>query len=283
MLAGDLILAMISIMSLSVLMYLAGQNVSDRICKTRPWVFLEILSLSLVFSWCFSGRLIWAAAIPVSGVVYWSNLMPVLLAFAAGLACQTPGLKTWRRPVTVILLAVIAVAHWLLPVARPLVAPAHVAQQTQWRDGVCLQSHPSTCGAAAAATLLHLDGLPVSERAMVQACLTSRHGTEPLGVYRGLKLGTQGFNRQVKVASENPGDWISRKQLPNVALVRFARSNDSGSIRWLLGPRGDGHAVVVLGHQDGQWLLADPAIGRVRWSEQDFRRRFTGDAIYLGP
>ena len=65
------------------------------------------------------------------------------------------------------------------------------------------------------------------------------------------------------------------------AVVRFADSRDSGSIRWLLGPRADGHAVVVLGRDAGQWLIGDPAIGRVRWSDQDFRRRFTGDAIYL--
>ena len=116
---------------------------------------------------------------------------------------------------------------------------------------------------------------------MISACLTSRQGTEPLGMYRGLKLGAEGFDRDVKVASSDPNVWLMQNQLPNVALVRFANSTHSGSIRWLLGPRGEGHAVVVLAHDEAGWIIADPAMGRVRWSNADFKRRFTGDAIYL--
>ena len=277
----DLIFAILSITVLSVSAYLAGKSLGARVCKTRPWLFLEALAFTLIFGWFFAGRLIWANAISGSAVIYWSNLMPILLVFTAGLACATPGLTRWRRPLTVTLLAAIAIGHLVIPVMRPLLAPAHVVAASQWRDNICLQTHSATCGAAATATLLNLRGIPADEQTMIDACLTSRHGTEPLGLYRGLKLASQGFDHQVKVACRNPNDWLERNQLPNLALVRFANSSESGPIRWLLGPRGEGHAVVVLGREGDQWIIGDPAVGKVRWSHQDFRRRFTGDAIYL--
>ena len=83
-------------------------------------------------------------------------------------------------------------------------------------------SHEATCGAAAAATLLNLRGIPATEQGMIRRCLTSRHGTEPLGLYRGLKLATEGLGPDVRVASHDPAEWIDENQLPNVALIQFA-------------------------------------------------------------
>jgi hypothetical protein len=283
MAAWDLVLAIIPITALSVLAYLASHHLGNKIQRAGPLLFIETLGLSLLFSWCFSGKLFWANVMPTSGVVYWSNFTPILVAWAAGLACTVPGLDRWRRPATVTVLGMIAAGYLLIPIARPLVSPATIASEAKWQDGVCLQSHASTCAAAAAATLLHQQGIAADERDMIRACLTSSFGTEALGLYRGLKLATQRAGGHVRVASANRHEWMARKQLPNVALVRFANSPDSGSIRWLLGPRGEGHAVVVFGYQRGQWLIGDPAIGKVRWSDQDFRQRFTGDALYLSP
>ncbi len=284
--AWDLVLAIIPITVLSVLAYLAGRHLGNKIYHVRPWLFIQTLALALLFSWCFSGKLFWANAIPSSGVLYWSNFTPMLVAFAAGLACAVPGLNHWRRPVTVAVLGLIAAGYLVIPIARPLLAPATILTEAKWHNGVCLQSHASTCAPAAAATLLNQQGIAADERAMIRSCLTSSFGTEALGLYRGLKLATKNTNRDVRIASSNPHDWIAGKQLPNVALVRFgnspdAGSPDSGSIRWLLGPRGEGHAVVVFGHEHGEWLIGDPAVGIVRWRDEDFHRRFTGDAMYL--
>ncbi len=58
--------------------------------------------------------------------------------------------------------------------------------------------------------------------------------------------------------------------------------SSTGSLRNLLGPQGEGHAVVVLGRDpEGSWIIADPAFGKTSWTDQVFRDRFTGDAIYL--
>lgn len=150
------------------------------------------------------------------------NWVPVLLSFTAGLAVATPGLKRWRRPLTVTALGAMAAMHLLLPVTRPLLAPARLVDAGRWSDRICLQSHEATCGAAAAATLLNLRGIPATEQGMIRRCLTSRHGTEPLGLYRGLKLATEGLGPDVRVASHDPAEWIDENQLPNVALIQFA-------------------------------------------------------------
>ena len=281
MIGWDLITASLAITTLSVLGYLAGRNLGRGVCSTRPLLFAESLMLSLIFAWFMSGGLFWARAVPASGVIYWSNLMPVMLSFAAGLAVATPGLKRWRRPLTATVLGAMAALHLLLPVARPLLAPARLVESGRWSDRICLQSHEATCGAAAAATLLNLRGIPATEPEMIRRCLTSRQGTEPLGLYRGLRLATEQFGPDVGIAARNPQQWSARNQLPCVALIQFSRSPGPRPIRRLLGPMGEGHAIVVLGFEDGQWILGDPAVGRVKWSDEDFRRRFTGDAIYL--
>ncbi len=281
MIGWDLITALVVILALSFLAFLAGKRLGQDVCSSRPLLFSESLVFTLLFAWFMAGGLFWARAVPGSGVVYWSNLMPIMLAFTAGLGVATPGLDRWRRPMTVTVLGSMAVLYLLLPIARPLMAPAGLVDSGHWSDRICLQSHEATCGAAAAATLLNLHGIPATEQEMIGRCLTSRHGTEPLGLYRGLKLATQPFHADVKIASRDPAEWIRQGQLPNVALIRFANSHQTGPIRRLLGPRGEGHAIVVLDFQDGQWILGDPAVGRVSWSDADFRRRFTGDAIYL--
>ena len=139
--------------------------------------------------------------------------------------------------------------------------------------------------------MLRLSGIEAGEQDLVRACLTSSCGTEPLGLYRGLALSTRG-PLVPRVAHSNPLDWDRRGELPNIALVRFdppdredhalARHARLGSSRWLLGPRSEGHAIVVLGQDgDGNWEIADPAFGKTTWSREDFLGRFTGDAIYL--
>ena len=309
MLAWDLTTAICVITSLSILAFWAGRRmtaeisdaeISDAQSSERPLhvatirspalLFVIALLYCLAFSWMWAGKLSWARVLPFSGVVYWSNLMPILLGFTAGVACNTGGLRGWSKPLATCSLGLVAVAYLLIPISRPIIAPAAVDPVGQWKNDVCLQSHGSTCGAAAAATLLQFNGIASSEREMVRHCLTSEFGTDALGIYRGLKLGatkSPKYNaRKVHIASRQPSDWISSQQLPNVALVQFdrrvlANQSTSQSTRWFMGHRGEGHAVVVLGYEDGNWIIGDPAVGRVSWSDKDFRRRFIGDALFL--
>lgn len=286
----DLLLAIVATGALSLLAFIVGVRLTGTLSGQRPYLFAETIVLCLTFAWLYSGRLAWASVIPLSGVLYWSNWMPVLLLFTAGLATKTPGIRPLLRPLSVGLLAVLASAYVLLPLARPWLAPAEISQVEGWKDEVCLQSHPSTCGAAAAATLLRLHGHSADERTMVRDCLTSRYGSIPLGLYRGLAWHASLSGKRAGVADRDARRWFRRDQVPNVALVRYGENETAqeDALDRFLGPRGlgrrrgEGHAVVVLGMTDGgRWIIGDPAVGRVTWSREEFDARFTGDAIYL--
>jgi hypothetical protein len=115
--------------------------------------------------------------------------------------------------------------------------------------------------------------------------LTSRHGTEPLGLFRGLAIASEHRRLYPKVAATNPQRWPELGQLPNVALISFPNETAKSAG---IGPRsrnrilGPSHAIVVLGKTDsGRWMIADPAFGRTTWTDHEFRSRFSGDAIYL--
>ena len=258
----------------------AGRRLGRNKTRRQSLLFAEILLFTLIFAWFFAGRLSWANALPRSGVVYWSNVMPVLLGFLAGMSTRNLSLGRSRYPAS-LAFCCIAVIYLALPVIRPAISPAVVDQASVWRDGVCLQGHESTCAPAAATTLLRMNSIAVTERDMIRFCLTSQHGTEPLGLYRGLKLATQNSGRDLQIATNDPHQWVSQNQLPNVALIKFSRASESESVHHLLGRRGEGHAVVVIDFEDGHWIIGDPAVGEVRWTDEDFRKRFTGDAIYL--
>lgn len=278
----DLLIAVAAMGTLSVLAFHAGIQIGRRRAHRSTLLFAGSIVASLSFAWLYSGHLEWARVIPASAVLYWSNWTAVLIAFTAGLAKQVPGLDHWHRPVAVAGLVAVAAAYFVAPVMRPWAVPLTLSDADQWDHGVCMQSHDSSCGAAAAATLLRLNGVPSSELGMARACLTSRQGTTPLGLYRGVASTARQFRRTARVAAKEPSEWIGADQLPSIALVQFSDDAASGSLARLFGPRGEGHAVVVLGvAEGGRWIIGDPAVGRVTWSDAEFRSRFTGDAIYL--
>ena len=277
--ATDLASGVLGIAGLSVLAFVAGRRI--RSPRVSLWFFGALLA-SLVFAWTFSGNLGWAVLVPDASVVFISNLMPMLLSFAAGLAIEASALTRLSRPLALAAFVALPTAYAVTPYVRPMIYPVELGPEQEWRGGICLQTHSSTCAPAAAATLLHLRGMVASEREMVESCLTSSHGTEPLGLFRGLAVAVEQSPHSARVARSDPGQWAAYDQLPNIALVRLANQSDTGSARWLLGPRSEGHAIVVLGRDpQGNWLIADPAFGEAKWDDEQFRSRFTGDAIYL--
>lgn len=283
----DLLIAFVGITSLAILAFHVGSHLGVTAHRHRPLLFVESILFTLAFAWTLEGKLAWATAIPASSVVYWSNWMPIFLGFTIGLARWSPGMRPSKRPVLVACLVVLAVGYAVAPIARPLLSPASVAPAGLWKDGICLQSHPSTCAAASAVTLLQCHGIATDERSMLDACLTSRNGTVPLGLFRGLSLHATRRGHKALVASREPDQWATLGQLPNVALLRFDGLPGTRSADRLLGPladgpRSEGHAVVVLGRTADQgWLIGDPAVGLVRWSDEDFRSYFSGDAVFL--
>lgn len=268
--------------TLSVLALAAGIRLSHHAQRLRPYLLAASLFTAIGYSWAFSGRLGWTAPMPKATLVFWLNLMPVMLSFTAGLAFRSQRISGWRRPIAIGMLNILAMSYIVTPLIRPTFAPLPLDRGARWDGEICLQSHPSSCAPAAAATLLHLNGIRATERSMARVCYTSLHGTEPLGLFRGLVVASECTAATPTVASANSDRWQELNQLPNVALVRFTTAGEVRPLHRLLGPRGEGHAVVVLGKTaDNRWRIADPAFGNTLWTDSEFRERFTGDAIYL--
>ncbi len=279
----DLAFGFVAIAALATAAFLFGHKISLQPSSRNAFLFLVSLGASLLFAWCTSGKLAWATYFSNSAVLYWSNAMPILLGFSAGLAKNAPGLVHWHRPVTVCMLGLLGMGYILSPVARPILNPVELDEFAKWSDNVCLQSHSASCAPAAAATLFRMKGVKTSESLMANACLTSSQGTMPLGLYRGVALVASRHHRSARVASNDPSNWIGLGQLPNVAIIQFANDYGAGSITRLLGTRAEGHAIVVIGKTDaGRWIIGDPAVGRIVWTNEELISRFTGQAIYVG-
>ena len=298
----DLLIAFAAIALLCFFAFYAGRAVSKlEFSGKRKSLFLlgGSIFLALVFSWQFQARLSWAVAIPLAAVVLWSNFTAPILAFAAGVAVNTASLKRSRIAVTGSL-AILSLLFLVAPLARPLISPPTIAEGGRFSGQVCLQSHESTCAPASAATLLRLNGIDATEKELVKACLTCNKGTEALGLYRALKISADRQSQEVNLAARDPQFWLNSGQLPNVALVRFPADEfgplnstlcsvkpayptiaNRSPFRFLGTGQEDGHAVVVVGFENEKWIIADPAIGMVKWSDKELRSRFTGDAIYL--
>ena len=291
MFATDLAIAIFTIGTLSLLAFLCGR----RVRANRKWLFVITILVAVVFSNWFQGNLGWAWLVPHSAAVLLSNFTPILVALIIGYSSNGLELRPKSRPIAVFVLSCIAFICLLAPVIRPAIAPPKINLIGETRGIVVMQSHEATCAPASAATLLKLHGIHSSEKEMVGPCLTSEFGTEALGLYRGLKLAIHDQKRTICLAGKDPCLWTAQGQLPNVALVRFPGDEFSQAVdddRSSIGARRpsrnlgsrfseDGHAVVLVEYKDQMWTVADPAVGLVTWSDEVFRARFTGDALYI--
>ena len=278
-------LAAVSVMTLlTLLAYRLGARCILHRPSADTRVFLGVISGAFLFAWGYFGRLMWAERMPVSTAIYWSNLTPILLGFAAGLAGHAVCMRSWFRPIMSATLMLLAIGYLYTPIARPVLFPLQVDSRSQWEDRICLQTHESSCAPAAAVTLLMHHGIQSSESDLAAMCLTSAMGTEPLALYHGLADMAAMHGHQARVADSNPAHWRRLGQLPNVALVELDALPGDTTFRGFFGRAGVGHAIAILGRTDnGQWLIGDPAVGRVFWTDEQLRERFTGDAIFLRP
>ncbi|MCC9604117.1 peptidase C39 [Stieleria sp. JC731] len=290
----DLWFAIAFIAAVSGLAFLAGRKLSLNVYSNRPLLLAECILFLLIFAFGTANRLTWASAFSTPAVMGWSNWLPIFLAFTAGLALHAEGLRvSWRRATSVAMLF-LSVGFLTQPVLRANFYPVTLDAQATWQDNVCLQSSESSCGPAAAATLLHHHSLLPSatqrlgwsgqspEAMLAKVCLTSRQGTSSLGLVRGLRLAIDGGHHSVQVASQNPTAWEHRGQLPNLSVICFRGGNHDDTVRRLLGTDGEAHAVVVYGRAShGRWKVGDPAVGIRYFSDEEFRQVFTGEAIYL--
>lgn len=144
----------------------------------------------------------------------------------------------WKVSLPLVMMLVLVITS--IPYIKQLSGPLELREK--WRDGVCLQSSPSTCGPASAATLLTMMGIPTTEAEIAQDAFSTSSGTE---------------NWYLKRAIEKRGvacryEWVPApiKHLPYPCIAGLR-----------LGPQ-SGHFIAILAEEDEGYLIADPIYGR---------------------
>ncbi len=281
----DVIASALGVLGLASLASVLGYRLGFRLRPSARLLVLAVVMLvASLYASLLVGRLELVSILPDGSAIFATNITPVLILFSVGLAWTIPSRHLRGRQVRFAAITALSIVFFFAPLLRPWLRPVVSDDITYYDHGVCLQSHSATCGAAAAATLLHLHGIDVSEHTMIEACLTSRDGTEPLGLYRGLASGSRTSHKAPNLASSNLSDWESLGQYPLVALVTFRHDMEptSGALRRMLGRDADGHAVVVFGRSaTGDFMIGDPAVGRTVWDEATLHRRYCGQAIFM--
>jgi MFS family permease len=240
---------------------------------------LAILS-TILFLVYLAGQLFWARIVPSSAAIIYTNLAAVTAALAAGWAARLPRTPAWRRTIMSLALAGAALAFILWPILSIALRPPPEGQN-KWEGPVAMQSSWATCSPAAAATLLTAAGIPTSERDMIPLCLTDYDGTPTLGLYRGIKLVAARNNRQVEIVDAGLDRLIAADDWPVLAAVRLPRGVDDPRFEqewgWIPGM---GHSVVILRRTDeGEFLVADPAVGLELWSESKLQTLWQGSGL----
>jgi len=243
-----------------------------------------LLALSLVatffFLIYFVGQLFWARIVPSSAAIIYTNLAAVFAGLGTGWAWRMPRTPRWRRMSMALHLAGATLTAILWPLLSIALRPPPEGQD-KWEGPVAMQTSWATCSPAAAATLLTAEGIPVSERDMIPLCLTDYDGTPTLGLYRGLKLVALRNNRGVEITDRSLTRLIKENDWPVLAAVRlpFGVDDPRFSQEWGWIP-GMGHAVVVLSRTpNGDFVVADPAIGQEIWSESKLETLWQGNGL----
>lgn len=224
--------------------------------------------------------------LPFSNLVVVGNWSPLAAAFLAGLAWRRIPGGIPRKYVLLVPLMGLCLYRAYGPLAGE---PPRCGDL--WERGVVLQSSPSSCSAAAAATLLSAHGIPATEREMAELCLTRQWGTSNHGLYRGLKLKTGGTKYAVETFSGTAKELLERMDGPVLLLVRLEEGADvdpkyQSQWGWLPGVT---HAVVFFkvgvevdgGTHPGLLDMGDPATGREAWTAKAIDDLWHGVGIRL--
>ncbi len=243
---------------------------------TGTGVVVALLIL-LYFKYIWNQTLI-AKYLPLSNLVVVSNWFPLIAAFLSGIT-WTHGYGSRLRRV-LFGGTLIALSGWLI--VRPLLGSPPVCDNKWDEHGVCLQTSPYTCTAAAAATLLRQYDIPAEESEMADLCLT-RRGTTWLGLYRGLQLKVQDRAFDVEVI-ECDLDTMQKLNGPLILSVGIDPEKPYRDIyvkKWGWEP-GQLHTVVRFDQQvRGLQLIGDPAVGLEGWNSEDFKTLYRGRVVRL--
>jgi len=179
----------------------------------------------------------------------------IILGIAGGLVASL-----LPRPLLILCLFGTA-AFALAPILKPFVRPIPQASlHDTWDAGICLQSTPSTCGAASVASILNSYGVQVSERDLAQDAHSYVGGTEAWYLARAVR--SRGCDARFRFSS----GFDPEIPFPAVAGVRL----ESG-----------GHFIAILSRNGDRFRIGDPLIGREDLSRNELLDRYVFTGFYM--
>ncbi len=172
------------------------------------------------------------------------------------------GLLAALLPRLLLILPLLGVAAFsIAPIVKPFIGPiGSVALRDEWDGEVCLQSTPSTCGAASTATILRHLGGEATESDLAVEAHSYAGGTEAWYLARAVK--SRGFDAQFDFETGFSPDG----GLPAVVGVRL------GTV---------GHFIAILGEEDGKFIVGDPLQGRELLSSEALLKRYEFSGFHM--
>lgn len=276
----DLAIGIAIMAGLSFLTFTLIQRHGHR-CSTR---ILDVIAVLTVLGTIYYGFFVWdkvllADLLPFSNLIIVGNWFPLTAGFLAGIAWnRVPG-GSLRKIFSASLLLSVGMFSLVFPL---LGAPPTC--QDKWVDEVCLQTAPTTCSPAAAATLLKAYGVDTTEEEMAHLCLT-RIGTNWQGLYHGLAVKGQLIQRRPELFECTLDELQKSEQLPVLLSVQLDL-DDAGMNLYYESKAGwipdVAHTVVLFGFDaDGNAIIGEPSYGFERWSRKDMEILWHGRGIRL--
>ena len=149
-------------------------------------------------------------------------------------------------------------AFSIVPLLKPIFGPIPAGTlKNQWDGHVCLQSTPSTCGAASTATILTYLGKSTTESEIAADAHSYVGGTEAWYLARAIRA------RSCKASFQFSNGFNRKTKFPAVAGVT-------------IGPVG--HFIAILSKEGTLYRIGDPLVGDETLTEKELllRYRFTG-------
>lgn len=292
---SDLICAVVMQLMLSAGVFFLGTQIGRKRFAGNLTAILAMVA-TLWFAIQLHGNLAITKLLPVSNAIILGNWFPLFASILAGVLYSHEITPHWRR---LCLCLIILAASWLTVLWNAI--PFKFSSKNEFKNGVCLQSHPSTCSACSVVTLLDCYHITSDEREMATLCLTSGRGTQLLGIYRGLKIKTRGMPYRVNTlrGCTTPNDLKGLENRPAIIPVKTSTAVsriNKGSFSEILSENSvsslaalflgsPDHCVVFFGFtDDNRVLIGDPANDRsgvVLWPIQKFANSWTGEALFL--
>ena len=152
-------------------------------------------------------------------------------------------------------------AFSIAPIIKPFIGPIpNGTLRDEWDSEVCLQSTPSTCGAASTATILKQFGADVTESELAAEAHSYARGTEAWYLARAAR--SRGFDVNFEFSpGVSPEDG-----LPAVVGVRLGSN---------------GHFIAILGQEGDMFVIGDPLRGREVLSREELEHRYDFTAFHM--